>query len=548
MHRLSAFVAPAWAVITGVMWAFSFPRFGFAGLAWLVPGSLLLAGLKQGPGQAFRLAYLAGLVHYLISLHWLLFIPYPPGAMAAWLSLSAYLAFYPATWVWLCWRLFPVGLIQTGSGLSSGFGRFFSVGWARRTWWALQCGVVWVALEMVLARLLSGFPWNLLGVSQYQMLPLLQVASFTGVYGISFLVVWSSVALMMALMLTVHAPSHRWGWRKELGLPLTVLAGVALYGMRLLMLPSGSAREISVALVQPSIPQELIWDLSESTNRFNKLIRLSEAALAAKPDLLIWPEASLPSFSESNYVVLTNLIARHRVWMIFGADEEEPQGPGVRPLVFNSSFLFDPQGHFVAAYRKRQLVIFGEYVPLRRWLPFLRHFTPITGSFTPGERPVPFVLRQPGVKISTLICFEDIFPHLVREYVEPDIDFLVNLTNNGWFGESAAQWQHAANAVFRAVENGIPLVRCANNGLTCWVDCLGRMHEAFFGDSQDIYGAGFKTARIPLRAEGQWRAPTFYSKKGDVFGWSCVVVAVISVLVVGVREQTGRGALSRVLG
>ena len=134
---------------------------------------------------------------------------------------------------------------------------------------------------------------------------------------------------------------------------------------------------------------------------------------------------------------------------------------------------------------------------------------------------MPFSIPELGVKVSVLICFEDIFPHLGREYAEPDTDFLLNLTNNGWFGESAAQWQHAANAVFRAVENRIPLVRCANNGLTCWVDTLGGMHDAYFANTTDVYGAGFKTVQAPLLAPGEKRELTFYTRHGDWFGWTC---------------------------
>ena len=135
-----------------------------------------------------------------------------------------------------------------------------------------------------------------------------------------------------------------------------------------------------------------------------------------------------------------------------------------------------------------------------------------------------------------LICFEDVFPHCVREYVEDDTDFLLNLTNNGWFGESAAQWQHAANAVFRAVENGLPLVRCANNGLTCWVDARGRVEEIYFPGTRDIYGAGWKMARVPLLA-GQPRAPTFYRRHGDWFGWSCVAVSALGLGAAGLRRR-----------
>jgi len=212
-----------------------------------------------------------------------------------------------------------------------------------------------------------------------------------------------------------------------------------------------------------------------------------------------------------------------------GADDAELR-PGRLddPDYFNSSFLISPEGGVMAGYRKRKLVMFGEYVPLSRWLPFLKDFTGVHGDFTPGKGPVPFELADLRVETSVLICFEDIFPHVVRAYVESDTDFLLNLTNNGWFGESAAQWQHAAGAVFRAVENGLPLVRCSNNGLTCWVDARGRMHNVFFESSKDVYQAGTKIVHVPLLA-GKQRSPTFYTRHGDLFGWGCVGLGAVAV-------------------
>jgi apolipoprotein N-acyltransferase len=171
-------------------------------------------------------------------------------------------------------------------------------------------------------------------------------------------------------------------------------------------------------------------------------------------------------------------------------------------------------------------VIFGEYVPLVRWLPFMRHLTPIGSGFASGDRVVPFKMTTPRVTMAVLICFEDTFPHLAPEYVQEDTDFLVNLTNNGWFGDSAAQWQHAASAVFRAVENGVPLVRCANNGLTCWVDEYGRLRQIFGLESKNVYGEGFMTTKIPLLAPGEKRARTLYNRYGDWFGWGCIGLSV----------------------
>jgi apolipoprotein N-acyltransferase len=137
-------------------------------------------------------------------------------------------------------------------------------------------------------------------------------------------------------------------------------------------------------------------------------------------------------------------------------------------------------------------------------------------------------LRNLNARTSVLICFEDIFPQLARGDVGPDTDFLVNITNDGWFGDSAAQWQQAATSVFRAVENRVPLIRCSNNGLTCWVDANGRLRQVFRDDGGTIYGPGFMTAQIPLAAPGQAHALTFYNRHGDWFGWTCVGIAALA--------------------
>jgi apolipoprotein N-acyltransferase len=134
------------------------------------------------------------------------------------------------------------------------------------------------------------------------------------------------------------------------------------------------------------------------------------------------------------------------------------------------------------------------------------------------------------VKTSTSICFEDVFPHVIRKCVEKDTDFLLNLTSDAWFGEGAAQWQHAAAAVFRAVENGLPLLRSCNNGLTCWVDARGRLRQIFRDETGSVYGPGVMIAEIPLLVPGQERATTSYSKNGDWFGWTCVGIAFAAAL------------------
>ncbi|MDB6020574.1 MAG: Apolipoprotein N-acyltransferase [Pedosphaera sp.] len=498
---------------------------------------MLLTAIGKPGRQAFRIGYVAGFAHYLASLYWLLLIPVAWFPILGWAALSAFLALWPATWVWLCWKLFPAQL--TGNGPATTIenigDQFLSVPWAGRMMWALSGAAVWVALEMLVSRIFGGFPWNLLGSSQYKIVPLIQVASFTGIYGVSFLVIWTSLSLLAAGMVITRRPALRSAWVGEIILP--ALAVLALYatGYHKLLKPEPKGPELTVALIQPSIPQNLIWDEKENTNRFQQLMQLSEQALKTKADLMIWPEAALPEmlrYDEETYRTVTGFARRHKVWMIVGSDDMEPRPHAGSPKerdYFNSSFLISPDGELVERYKKRNLVVFGEYIPLLRWLPFLKYFTPIEGGFTPGDKAVPFELKDLNVKISVLICFEDTFPQLVRDYVSNDTDFLVNLTNNGWFGEGAAQWQHAAAAIFRAVENGVPLVRCSNNGLTCWVDSRGRLREFFQSPSDGIYGPGFMLVRIPVLAPNETRAPTFYRLHGDVFGWGCVAFVVLQL-------------------
>jgi apolipoprotein N-acyltransferase len=388
----------------------------------------------------------------------------------------------------------------------------------QRVSWAFLCAASWTALEVARGRVLGGFPWNFLAVSQYRLTPVTQMASATGVYGVTFLMVWFSVALLASMLGLARRPSTQRIW-SDVALPLLAVTWVTGYGMTKLSRGSSSERTIKVAMVQPSIPQTLVFDPKEDETRFQQLISLSDQALAEKPaDLLLWPESAVPDLSPENQQAIGQFLARHHVWLILCADLTERRDSGGNAL-FNSGVLISPDGEARAIYHKRRLVIFGEYVPLEKWLPFLKWFTPVMEGYTPGEQPVAFKLSHPDAMTSVLICFEDMFPEEGREHAAPDIDFLINLTNDGWFGEGPEQRQQAASAVFRAVENGMPLVRCANNGLTCWVDAQGRLRQ-IQEQGGSIYGRGFMTVTIPLPGPGEHRQ-TIYNRYGDWFGWSC---------------------------
>lgn len=535
------------AVLAGLALAAAFPQPGIGGLAWLAPGLLMAAVLGETPAQRFRLGYLAGVAHFLVSLGWLLFIPFPAGAVAGWIALSLYLALFPAAWTWLCGWLpgQPSDRSPVGASLASTTA-------TARGLWCLQGAAGWVALEYLRGWLLSGFPWNTLGVSQYGLLPLVQWASVAGVLGISFVVAWTSLALLCAatrVWFNLRTPSALAGSAPgfypaviptvrrltlaglaDLLLPGLVLGGLLVWGVLRLAAPSPADRTLTLALIQPSIPQRLIFDPRETTNRFNALMKLSRAAVASKPDVLVWPEASLPGLTEERFQAITNLVASAKVWMIMGADdfERRPDTTDESWFYYNIALLLSPEGHYAGNYRKRKLVIFGEYVPFGEFLPFMNYLTPIDGSMTPGKTPGFFRLASPRATLALLICFEDTFASFVRRSLDDTTDVLLNLTNNGWFGESSAQWQHTATASFRAVETGLPLVRCTNNGITCWIDPFGRWHDAGFGHPQDVYRAGFKLLRVPLPAQTGGQA-TFYRRHGDWLAWLCVAGSLIGL-------------------
>jgi apolipoprotein N-acyltransferase len=560
------------AVVAGLLLAAAFPKLGIAGLAWIAPGLLLFSAAGVPGKVAFRLGWLGGLAFHLAALHWLLFIPVTGFPILGWLALSAYCAVYPGLWVWLCWRLAADGVGRgvftappgdDGVRLADGGVRTprptepQATSYGQRAAWALKCAVLWVALETVHGCFLTGFPWLALGVSQAKSVPLFQIVSGFGAAAVSLLLVWFAVALAEdAFGLCRHRKVRRL-WEFHCLVPLFLSAAIASGSIFWIVTRRGatglqstdSVRELTLALVQPSIPQMMIWNPAEKTNRFAKLLQLSELALATKPDVLVWPEAALPELNDESFRAITNLVATHKVWMVFGADDyalkpgapRDSQQPSDYQF-FNAAFLLSPEGRVVSSYRKRHLVMFGEYIPLLDWLPFLKWFTPIEGGFTAGKEPVAFDIpaaRPPGesrplVRAGMLICFEDAIASVTRDSAA-DADFLLNLTNDGWFGESAQQFQHAAHSVFRAVENRRPVIRCTNNGLTCYVDEAGFLHDLGVGAAADVHGPGFRVVKLAVPAGP--REPTFYQRHGNWFGWGCVFLALGWVLVDQLRRQ-----------
>ena len=522
------------AIGAGLLLALAFPKFSLAGFAWIAPALMLAAAHGKSGGESFRLGYVSGLAFWLASLYWLLLMPATGFPILGWLALAAFVALFQGAWVWLL-ASFPLPISH----------------WTRRTLWTLGGAAAWVALEMVRARIFSGFPWSFLGVSQYQLVPLIHIAAFTGVYGVSFLVAWFSLALYSAAVMIFRHPTKRHVWQAEIILPMLAVGGCYLGGFYSIHGGIPAETFFRVTAIQPSVPQTLLWSARDDARRFQALLEMSQRALTNEADLLVWPESAVPSIDEPTYQAINQFARSNHVWLILNGEDAEFHPTTTN--YFNAAFLIGPDGKWRQGYHKRDLVIFGEYVPLARWLPFLKWLTPISGGWTPGDKPATFelerrtpvrqgieIIAQPTdreigapshVKTSPLICFEDTFPGTAREAAQGDVDFLVNLTNDGWFGESAEQWQHLANAVFRAVENGVPLLRCANNGVTGLIDGHGRLEKIFRGARGSEYGPGALTVEIPVLAPAAKSAPTFYNRHGDWFGWGCVGITLGKILI-----------------
>ena len=495
------------AIVAGLLLAAAFPKLSLAGAAWVAPALMLFAARGQSGADAFRVGYVSGFVFWLASLYWLLLMPAVGFPILGWLALSAYVALFSGAWVWILSNY-----------------KFPGHNWSSRVRWTLTGAAAWVALELLRGWLFSGFPWSLLGASQYQLTPLIQIASATGVYGVSFLVVWFSLALYSAAEMIFRNPTKRHVWQAEIVLPLLVTVLLFVVGLLAINRDAPAEKLLRVTLIQPSVPQTLIWSPTEDEKRFAELLVRSERAITNGTDLLVWPESAVPML-DGVYSAISRFAESNHVAILFNGDDAEFRKDATN--YFNSAFFINADGRCTGVYHKQNLVIFGEYVPLARWLPFLKYLTPIEGGWTPGDRPV--VFAGENFTAAPLICFEDVFPGTARAAAANEPDFLVNVTNDGWFGESAEQRQHLANAVFRAVENGLPLVRCANNGITGWIDAHGRVRQIFRTVAGSEYGPGSLTVEIPLRGAADKSRVTFYQRHGNWFGWSCVALTLATL-------------------
>jgi apolipoprotein N-acyltransferase len=369
-----------------------------------------------------------------------------------------------------------------------------------------------------------GFPWNLLGYPASQNLALLQLTALTGIWGLSFLVAALNALIVWALL---APPSEkRIAWRMLEGATLALLLA-ALIGPWLV--PKAEAHH-QARLVQMNFPESMNYPpdwMSVHAGDMNELERLSIGHGTRASDLIVWPEVPAPfSLEEPAFTTRARRIAEtaHSDF-IFGVVAWHPARPGGPSLPHNSAALFHAAAGDDVTYDKIHLVPFGEYVPLRRWLTFAEKLTADIGDFTPGHLPTVGHLANGGSE-GTVICFEAIFPDLVRRFADRGAGLLINISNDGWVDGTAAPAQHLMMARVRAAENRRWLLRATNTGQTVSVDPYGRIVARLEPDVRGV-----------LYAEYDFRTDkTLYTRAGDWFVWLCVV-ALLAVEISGARQK-----------
>jgi apolipoprotein N-acyltransferase len=463
----------------------------FAGLLWLLDGT------RTGRG-AFALGWAFGFGHFVLGLYWISAALFTDIGSFWWLlpfaftGLPAALAFFPAAAVWALHRLRLRGIAR-----------------------AVMLGALWAAAEWLRGHVFTGFPWGLAAYAWIEVGPVLQAASVVGAYGLSLLTV--ALAALPAL-LPDPAVGRRRAWAAVLCGGALLAAVAAAGAWRLAGATEATVEGVRLRLVQPNIDQRLKWAPAERERNFAAHLDLTAAqAAGAAPTHVFWAETAVPFLIEQDAGRRLSVAAvTPPGGLVVTGAPRLTEGPGGERRVWNGLVALDGAGAVRGTYDKFHLVPFGEYMPLRRWIPV----APVAaGSIDFSAGPGPRTLDLPGLPpVSPLICYEVIFPGAVTE---PDRrpGWLLNLTNDGWYGRTAGPHQHFAIARMRAVEEGLPLVRVANTGISGVVDAHGRVTA-----SLGLGERGALDADLPVALPA-----TPYARFGDLaFGLLLAAAAAFS--------------------
>lgn len=490
------------AVISGILLTLAFPKVDLGWIAWVALVPLFLALRQVRPLAGAIIGLTAGLVHYLGLMYWTAYTMNIYGFVPLVFSVLGLLVLALAMALYMALITFLVSLL-TRKPLQL----------------LITAPFVWVVVEWLRTWLFTGFPWELLGHSQYNHLWIIQICDLFGVFGVSALIVFCNAVITLAVLHWIDKP---WQDQRVNRRPV-VRAGIWMAAMFVVTLAYGIYRihandrltreqpHVPIAVIQGNIDQSHKWDPSFQMLTTAKYKNLSLAAAKKGADLIIWPETATPFYLFYENLLtemVVNGIKQANAYFIIGSPAADIKGSEYK--YYNSAYLMSPEGKMIGKYDKVHLVPFGEYVPMQRWLPFIHKLVEQVGDFTAGAQGQ--TLDWNRHPIGMLICYEAIFSHLARSMVDNGAQLLVNITNDAWFGRTSAAYQHLSMAVFRCVETRRYMARAANTGISAFIDPSGRI----LGTTQ-LYEDDFLLGRVAFLDE-----QTFYSRWGD---WPLVTVS-----------------------
>ena len=520
----------AWLLValSALLQILIFPLPGLYILSWFALAPLILAVLRArpageleidgsvklraaSPGQAFLLAYVCGVLWFAGTCYWIFGTMRQFGGMSTPLALLALFLFCLYLGLYL-------GLFGLLLGLMAGPGRDY-----RRA--LVAAPFLWVATELARTRI-TGFPWNLLGTAQVDNVPLCRIATWTGVYGISAEIVLVNVAVAAAFLVPRQ---------KRAALLVAALAAAAVLQSGQLVEPPPAVGNREALLVQQNIPIAVRWPPDYFDRTLNDLTSLTLKSVAdsaaqastgqalsgqsstTKPDLIIWPESPAPFYTNDPRfrTAISEMARRAGTWVVTGSIGTAPATKsGTHELIFNSAVIVSPTGEWTGRYDKVHLVPFGEYLPFPSLFSFAGGLSKEVGEFEPGGSRLP--LDATDEKLGVFICYESVFPDDVRQFAGQGAQVFVNISNDGWYGDSGAWSQHVNQTRMRAVENERWVLSAANTGLTGSIDPYGRM----------VVRAPRKDRTTLVAPYALTYVTTFYSRHGDWFAMLCAIISL----------------------
>lgn len=503
----------AWllAIVSAIFQILIFPLPGIYILCWFALAPLIIAILRARPEgeleipgfprlqpatpwQAFTLAWLCGVLWYAGTCYWIFDTMRQYGGLNAPMALlvlflfSCYLGLYHGVF----------GLLLSLLARARDYRRPL-----------VLSPFLWVAVELARTRI-TGFPWNLLGISQVENISLCRIAGWTGVYGVSFEIVLVNVAIAAAFLIPKQ--------KRTTMLIAAIAAAAVLQAGRLVDAPPAHT-DRSAVLVQQNIPVVADWTPAYFEQTVTSLAQLTEKTVAGNPtptNLIVWPESPAPFFTNDIrfHADLTQLAQQTKSWIIAGSIGSNAPSPNAEGPVFNSAAVVSPAGDWTARYDKVHLVPFGEYLPFPRLFSFAGGLTKEVGQFEHGtsHRPV----DADGERVGIFICYESIFPDEVRQSAAQGAQLFVNISNDGWYGDSGAYAQHLSQTRMRAIENDRWLLSATDTGVTAAIDPWGRVASSIPRKERAAL-----TAHYVLIS-----STTFYTRHGDWFAYLCAIISI----------------------